>query len=95
MILSNFIFSAMTWLSLVSSIFFIIFFALGLGPIAFVAVSEVIPLSCREFGSGMASFANGLSSVMIIKSFKNLVVRKRIYINIICKKKRFARFFRV
>nr|CAB3266212.1 solute carrier family 2, facilitated glucose transporter member 8 [Phallusia mammillata] len=60
------------WIALSSTLLFMAFFAIGLGPIAFLALGEILPMSFRGIGSAVATSVNGISAFLVIKSFRFL-----------------------
>ncbi|CAK8673582.1 unnamed protein product [Clavelina lepadiformis] len=62
-------FEVSAWIALISSVMFIVLFALGLGPVPFTAIGELIPLQRRDFAGGLATFSNNLFSFVVVKSF--------------------------
>jgi len=57
------------WLALISSVFYIVFFALGLGPVPFILLGELIPVQLNEIVGGIASVMNNLTSLVVIQTF--------------------------
>lgn len=64
--------SGWAWVALVSSLFYIGFFAVGLGPIPFVLIGEMVPRQFNELAGGVASIVNNLTSLVVIQSFISL-----------------------
>ena len=52
-------------LAIVSLIFFIMFFAIGLGPVLWTLISEYLPLHVRGFASGVVILANWSTAVAV------------------------------
>uniref|UniRef100_H2Z9B4 Major facilitator superfamily (MFS) profile domain-containing protein n=1 Tax=Ciona savignyi TaxID=51511 RepID=H2Z9B4_CIOSA len=67
------------WLSLVSILMFVVFYAMGLGPIPFVVLGELMPLRSRGLGGGIASATNSFTSFLVVKCFHFLVSILNIY----------------
>nr|XP_002130730.1 solute carrier family 2, facilitated glucose transporter member 8 [Ciona intestinalis] len=67
------------WLTLVSALLFIVFFAFGLGPIPFVVLAELMPLKTRGVGGGIVSATNWLMCFLVVKCFPSFVDLIHIY----------------
>jgi len=62
----------LTILSLGSLLSFIVFFAIGFGPIPWLMTSEVFPNHCRGVASAIASNANWICCFIVTKTFQDL-----------------------
>ena len=63
---------ALKWISFVSMIIYIPFFAISLGPIAWLLISEVYPTKIRGLGMSIATMVNWLSNFLIANTFLTL-----------------------
>ncbi|HET7324329.1 MAG TPA: sugar porter family MFS transporter [Halococcus sp.] len=61
------------WVAVVSMILFVAFFAVGLGPVFWLMISEIYPLEVRGSGEGVASVANWGMNLIIAVTFLTLV----------------------
>lgn len=61
------------WISVVSLVVFVASFAIGLGPVTWVVVSEIYPMKIRAKGMTVAMFTNWLSNFLVSLTFLNLV----------------------
>ena len=59
--------------SLVSILFYIIFFAISLGGVPYILMSEVFPLKSRSMGMAIASCANWGFNILVSSTFEILV----------------------
>ncbi len=64
--------TALKWVSFVSMIIYIPFFAISLGPIAWLLISEVFPTKIRGVGMSIATMVNWLSNFLIANTFLSL-----------------------
>ena len=62
----------LSWLPLVSVLVYVAAFAIGLGPVPWVVMSEVIPLKTRSLSSSIAVVGVWLSNVLITKEVFDL-----------------------
>lgn len=62
-------------LVLVSQIIYVIFYALGIGNIAWVGQSEVFPYNVRGFGTGMATATNWGANLILGSTFLTMMDR--------------------
>jgi sugar porter (SP) family MFS transporter len=62
-----------TWLSLICLLAFIVSFALGLGPIYWLLVAEILPPEARAGGAGIATAVNWFTSFVVSLVFAPLV----------------------
>jgi sugar porter (SP) family MFS transporter len=60
-------------ISIISLMAYVSFFAIGLGPIAWLIISEIYPMGIRGRAMGIATFANWTSNYLISLSFLTLV----------------------
>ncbi len=63
---------ALKWISFVSMIIYIPFFAISLGPIAWLLISEVYPTKIRGVGMSIATMVNWLTNFLIANTFLSL-----------------------
>jgi hypothetical protein len=63
---------ALKWISFVSMIIYIPFFAISLGPIAWLLISEVYPTKIRGLGMSIATMVNWVSNFVIANTFLSL-----------------------
>lgn len=63
---------AIKWLSFSSMIIYIPFFAISLGPIAWLLISEVYPTKIRGLGMSIATMVNWLCNFLIANTFLTL-----------------------
>lgn len=63
---------SLKWLSFLSMIIYIPFFAISLGPIAWLLISEVFPVKIRGLGMSIATMVNWLSNFVIANTFLSL-----------------------
>jgi sugar porter (SP) family MFS transporter len=64
--------SSLKWISLCSMIVYIPFFAVSLGPVAWLLISEVYPTKIRGLGMSIATMVNWLSNFLISNTFLTL-----------------------
>lgn len=62
------------WIPIVSLVFFIIFFSLGLGPIPWLIMGEILPFNVKKLSSIMVSSFNWFCAFIIITIYHNLIV---------------------
>jgi len=67
--------SAIALLSILSLMGYVAFFAIGLGPVTWVLLSEIYPLSLRGRAMGLATFANWLFNFIVSLTFLDLMVK--------------------
>jgi MFS transporter, SP family, galactose:H+ symporter len=60
--------------SMVSLMAYVSFFAIGLGPVTWLIISEIFPLSIRGRAMGIAIFANWLCNYFVSLTFLNLIM---------------------
>merc|ERR1739838_399866 len=65
--------------ALASTLMYIMFFAIGLGPIPFILIGEMMPMQINEFSGGVASVVNNLMSLVVIQSFYGMNVALRLH----------------
>lgn len=65
--------AASNFLAILGVIGYVTFFALGLGPITWVILSEIYPLSLRGRAIGIATFANWLFNYIVSLTFLDLL----------------------
>lgn len=63
---------ALKWMSFVSMIIYIPFFAISLGPIAWLLISEVYPTKIRGLGMSIATMVNWISNFIVANTFLSL-----------------------
>jgi SP family galactose:H+ symporter-like MFS transporter len=66
--------SALGWLTLFSLAAYVGFFAIGLGPVFWLLISEIFPLYIRGRGMGIATIANWGSNLVVTVTFLELIV---------------------
>ena len=64
--------ASLKWVSVGSVVVYIAFFAISLGPIAWLIVSEIYPLRIRGVGMSIATFSNWLFNFIVAKTFLTL-----------------------
>jgi lipopolysaccharide export system permease protein len=64
--------SSLKWISVSSVLVYIAFFAISLGPIAWLIISEIYPLKIRGLGMSIATFSNWLFNFIVAKTFLTL-----------------------
>jgi sugar porter (SP) family MFS transporter len=65
--------SLVSLISIISLMAYVSFFAIGLGPIAWLIISEIYPMGIRGRAMGIATFANWTFNYLISLSFLTLV----------------------
>lgn len=65
--------SSLRYLTVISMILYIACFAVGLGPITFVLLSEIFPLKIRGLAMSMSLAANWLSNLVVALTFLTLI----------------------
>jgi sugar porter (SP) family MFS transporter len=63
---------ALKWISFVSMIIYIPFFAISLGPIGWLLLSEVYPTKIRGLGMSVATMVNWVSNFLVVNTFLSL-----------------------
>jgi sugar porter (SP) family MFS transporter len=63
---------ALKWISFISMIIYIPFFAISLGPIAWLLISEVYPTKIRGLGMSLATMVNWVTNFIIANTFLSL-----------------------
>jgi sugar porter (SP) family MFS transporter len=64
--------SSLKWISVSSVVIYIAFFAISLGPIAWLIISEIYPLRIRGIAMSIATFSNWLFNFIVAKTFLTL-----------------------
>jgi len=64
--------SSLKWVSVSSIVIYIAFFAISLGPIAWLIISEIYPLRIRGIAMSIATFSNWLFNFIVAKTFLTL-----------------------
>ena len=64
--------SSLKWISVSSVVVYIAFFAISLGPIAWLIISEIYPLRIRGIAMSIATFSNWLFNFIVAKTFLTL-----------------------
>lgn len=64
--------AALKWMSFASMIIYIPFFAISLGPIAWLLISEVFPTKIRGLGMSIATMVNWVSNFIVANTFLTL-----------------------
>ena len=64
--------AAIKWMSFISMIVYIPFFAVSLGPIAWVLISEVYPNKIRGLGMSIATMVNWVANFIVANTFLTL-----------------------
>ena len=64
---------ALKWIGVVSLAVYIAFFAIGLGPVFWLLISEIFPLNVRGQAASVASMANWLSNLLVSLTFLSLL----------------------
>lgn len=62
-------FPYMSWLSLVALMSYIVFFAISIGPLPWVMMSEIFPLKLRGAGMGLSSVSNWFFNAVVVLLF--------------------------
>ncbi|MFW6317207.1 MAG: MFS transporter, partial [Halorubrum sp.] len=63
----------MGWLATLALISFVAFFAIGLGPVFWLLISEIYPLAVRGSAMGLVTVANWLANLAVALSFPVLL----------------------
>jgi SP family galactose:H+ symporter-like MFS transporter len=66
--------AALGWLTAVSLASYVGFFAIGMGPVFWLLISEIFPLYVRGRGMGVATIANWGSNLLVTVTFLELIV---------------------
>jgi sugar porter (SP) family MFS transporter len=61
------------WVSAVSVFLFIAFFAVGLGPLPYILISEVFPIKIRGQGMSLSAASNWIFNTLVVASFPILL----------------------
>ncbi len=61
------------WITLVSMILYVAFFAIGLGPVYWLLIAEIYPLRIRGTAEGVASVFNWLANFLVALTFLSVV----------------------
>jgi sugar porter (SP) family MFS transporter len=61
------------WVAAVSVFLFIAFFALGLGPLPYILISEVFPIKIRGQGMSLSAASNWIFNTLVVASFPILL----------------------
>lgn len=61
------------WLALTALLFYVAFFAIGLGPVFWLMISEIFPLQLRSKAMSIATVANWLSNFLVAATFLTLI----------------------
>jgi SP family galactose:H+ symporter-like MFS transporter len=64
---------ALKWIGVLSLAFYIASFAIGLGPIFWLLISDIFPLKIRGQGSSIATMANWLTNFVVSLTFLSLL----------------------
>jgi MFS transporter, SP family, galactose:H+ symporter len=64
---------AMKWIGVLSLAVYIASFAIGLGPVFWLLISEIFPLNVRGQGASLATMANWLSNFIVSVTFLSLL----------------------
>src|SRR5260370_27223312 len=67
--------SALAWLRVISMVAYVASFAISLGPIFWLLISEIYPLKIRNSAEGLAATFNWGSNLLITLTFLTLVER--------------------
>lgn len=62
-------FPFMNWLSLVALMSYVVFFAISIGPLPWVMMSEIFPLKLRGAGMGLSSVSNWFFNAVVVLLF--------------------------
>jgi MFS transporter, SP family, galactose:H+ symporter len=65
--------AALGWLTTLSVAAYVGFFAIGLGPVFWLLISEIFPLYVRGRGMGVATIANWSFNLLVTVSFLELI----------------------
>jgi len=65
--------AAASWTTVICLAVYIAFFSLSWGPVVWVMLSEIFPLSIRGIGMGIGSVANWLSNLIVSLTFPKLI----------------------
>jgi sugar porter (SP) family MFS transporter len=63
---------ALKWISFVSMIVYIPFFAISLGPIGWLLLSEIYPVKIRGLGMSIATMVNWVANFIVVNTFLSL-----------------------
>jgi MFS transporter, SP family, galactose:H+ symporter len=64
---------ALTWIGILSLAIYIASFAIGLGPVFWLLISEIFPLSVRGQAASVATMSNWLSNTVVSLTFLSLL----------------------
>lgn len=66
---------ALSWISLISLVIYVGSFAIGLGPVFWLLISEIYPLKIRGSAMGVATLANWSANLLVAITFITLLQR--------------------
>lgn len=64
---------SMQWLLLIGMLIYVMAFAISLGPIAWLMIAEIFPISIRGLGASIATFFNWASNGLVAMTFLSLI----------------------
>lgn len=66
--------SNLNWLALTSLLVYVAAFSIGLGPIPWLLLAEIIPIRARGKASGLSTATNWALAFLVTKEFSDMTV---------------------
>ena len=85
----------LTWLALISMVVFIAAYSIGIGPIAWLLIGEIIPVRARGNSAGLATGFNLFLVFILTLQFSNMMVGLCALVNLISLQNEFCKNWRI